>query len=102
MYFRYADQKISELREQNLLSSHSRLKKWTPLTVTEMYGLLSLVLNMGIINVPELASYWSTSWTSHIPFFGNILPRNLIFWMLHVSSVPVGQTPKRQSASTPG
>ena len=53
---------------------------------------------MGIINVPELASYWITSWTSHIPFFGNILPRNrfeLIFWMLHVSSVPVGQTPKR-------
>ena len=60
-----------------------------------MYGFFSVVLNMGIINVPELAS---TSWTSHIPFFGNIFPRNrfeLIFWMLHVSSVPVGQTPKR-------
>lgn len=68
------------------------------MTVPEMYGFLAVVINMGIIKVPEISSYWSTSWTSHIPFFSSIFSRNrfeLIFWMLHVSSVPDGRTPKR-------
>ena len=81
-----------------MLSTYSRYKKWTPMTVPEMYGFLAIVINMGIIKVPEICSYWSTSWTSHIPFFSSIFSRNrfeLIFWMLHVSSVPDGRTPKR-------
>ena len=48
-----------------MLSTHSRFKKWTPTTVLEMYA---CVINMGIIKVPEIPAYWSTSWTSHIPF----------------------------------
>ena len=55
-------------------------------------------MNMGIINVPDLESYWSTSWTTSIPFLGELFPRNrfeIKFWMLHVSSVPDCQTPKR-------
>ena len=80
------------------MRTHSRLKKWTPVTTTEMYGFLAVIMNMGIINVPDLASYWSTSWTTSIPFFGELFSRNrfeILFWMLHVSSVPDGQTPKR-------
>ena len=53
---------------------------------------------MGIINAPDLESYWSTSWNCCIPFFRDIFSRNrfeLIFWMLHISSVPEGQTPNR-------
>ena len=80
------------------MRTHSRLKKWTPVTTTEMYGFLAVIMNMCIINVPELASYWSTSWTTSIPFFGELFSRNrfeILFWKLHVSSVPDGQTPKR-------
>ena len=81
-----------------MLSTYSRYKNWTPMTVPEMYDFLAVVINMGIIKVPEISSYWSTSWTSHTPFFSSIFSRNrfeLIFWMLHVSSVPDGRTPKR-------
>ena len=87
------------MRQEDLLRTHSRFKKWTPVTTTEMYGFLAVIMNMGIINVPDIASYWSTSWTTSIPFFGQLFSRNrfeIVFWMLHVSSVPDGQTtPKR-------
>ena len=68
------------------------------MTVTEMYRVLGVILNMEIINVTEIASYWSTSWSANIPFFSSIFSWNrfeLIFWMLHVSSVPAGRTAKR-------
>ena len=81
-----------------MLSVHSRFKKWMPVTVLEMYGFLALIINMGIITVPEISSYWNTSWTSNIPFFNSAFSRNhfeLSFWMLHVRSVPDGRTPKR-------
>ena len=53
---------------------------------------------MGIMNVPDIGSYWSTSWHSHIPFFSKLFSRNrfeIIFWMFHVSSSPSSQAPKR-------
>ena len=55
-------------------------------------------LNMGIIAIPDIRSYWSTSWVSHVPFFGQLFSKNrfeIILWMLHVSSTPTGHTPKR-------
>ena len=92
------DEKITVLRQQNLLKDHSRLKKWTPVTISEMYGFLSMTLNMGIISIPDIRSYWSTSWIGSVPFFGQLFSKNrfeIIFWMLHVSSTPTGHTPKR-------
>ena len=51
----------------------------------EMEG---VVINMGVIQLPELEAYWSTNWTGNIPFFGPVFSRSRfeqIFWMLHVS-----------------
>ena len=97
IYIIYVDMQIDELRQRNMRSTFSRFKKWTPTTVLEMYGFLACVINIGIIKVPEIPAYWSTSWTSHIPFFSSVFSRNrfeLIFWMLYVSSVPDGCIPK--------
>ena len=54
----------------------------------EMKGFLAAVINMGIIKLPDLESYWKTLWRSEIPFFRKLMPRyrfQEIFWMLHVS-----------------
>ena len=58
------------------------------MTKWEMKGFLSAVINMGIIKLPELESYWKTSWVSEVPFSRQLMPRNRfqeIFWLLHVS-----------------
>ena len=58
-----------------------------------MEGFLGIVLNMGLIDMPELKDYWSVAWTSQVPFFNRIMPRQRfmnIFWLLHVSSESAG------------
>ena len=52
-------------------------------------GFLSLILNMGIIDMPDIQSYWKTSWVCRVPFFSQVLPRDrfmVIFWLLHVGT----------------
>ena len=42
---------------------------------------------MGLIDVPNMQDYWSTAWTSQVPFFSSIMTRErfqMVFWMLHV------------------
>ena len=59
---------------------------------------LAIVLNMGIIHLPELEDYWRTSWVCSVPFFGRVLPRDrfeLIFWMLHVGHSNTGSPMKK-------
>ena len=54
----------------------------------EMEGFFGVIVNMGLIQLPNVEAYWKTSWTAHIPFFGHAFPRNRfeqIFWMLHAS-----------------
>ena len=51
---------------------------------------------MGIVQLPDIESYWKTSWVCHIPFFRNVLSRDRfqeIFWMLHVGIA--GNTPRK-------
>lgn len=48
--------------------------------------------------MPELQDYWSTGWSSHIPFFSQVMPRKRfmnIFWLLHVSCERDGLPPRR-------
>ena len=66
--------------------------------MTEMEGFLGIILNMGLIDMPELQDYWSSSWSSHVPFFSHVMPRRRfmnIFWLLHVSSEPEGVPSRR-------
>ena len=76
------------LRRTNHLTRRSRFSNWRPTTPEEMEGFFGVIINMGLIQLPNLEAYWKTSWTAHIPFFGQVFPRNRfeqIFWMLHVS-----------------
>ena len=96
--YRYAADRISRLRAQNRLTSHSRFQKWKPVSREEMYGFLALIINMGIIQLPDIESYWKTSWISEVPFFGRVMPRDRfqeIFWLLHISSVDPDQPPRK-------
>ena len=43
---------------------------------------------MGLIDLPNIQDYWSTAWTSQVPFFSSIMTRErfqMVFWLLHVS-----------------
>ena len=63
-----------------------------------MEALLAVVINMGLIQVPDIESYWSTNWISSIPFFSHLFARDRfeqIFWMLHVSRGDPGSEEKR-------
>ena len=69
-------------------STDQRLKWTRPTTTEEMEGFFDVIINMGLIQLPELEAYWSSSWTSQLPFFGRVFARNRfeqLFWMLHVS-----------------
>ena len=84
----YANERIETLVRLDQLPPRSRLRKWKDVSKLEMKGFLAAVMNMGIIKLPDLESYWKTSWISEIPFFRKLMPRNRfqeIFWMLHVS-----------------
>ena len=52
-----------------------------------MRRVLAIVVMMGIIQCPDLESYWKMQWTCYIPFFNDILSKNCfldIFWMFHL------------------
>ena len=80
----YAEHKISELRRLERLSRESRWNRWKPVTEEEMRAVIVVIINMGI---PDLESYWKTSWECYIPFFHDVIGRNRfqeIFWNLHI------------------
>ena len=58
---------------------------------------------MGLIQLPSLESYWSSSWIGKVSFFGSTFQRNIfeqIFWMLHVSKDDPLQPGKKSSVLT--
>ena len=84
----YAEERIQQLDRANRLTSRSHFVDWKPVTAAEMEGFFGVIINMGLIQLPTLESYWSSTWTGKIPFFSRAFPRNRfkqIFWMLHVS-----------------
>lgn len=86
------------MRSQNILRPRSRFHAWHPVSETEMEGFLAIILNMGLIEMPEIENYWSTSWLSEVPFFAKVLSRDrflLIFWLLHVSHEQNNHEPRR-------
>ncbi|XP_065185884.1 piggyBac transposable element-derived protein 4-like [Sycon ciliatum] len=71
---RYATQYLAT-RSQDL-PRHSRLRKWTPVTVPEMKMFMSLYLLMGIIVKPEIDMYWSTNPMVHTPIYSSSMARD--------------------------
>lgn len=78
----YATQTIEK---QNDITPFSRLHRWTPTDLNEMRQFIGLVGYMGIVKVPELNNYWSTSKLFSFQLPKNTMPRNrfemlLRFW----------------------
>ena len=51
---------------------------------------------MGIIQLPDIESYWKTAWVCQVPFFRDVLARDRfqeIFWMMYVGAA--GTTPRK-------
>ena len=80
---------------QNTLRPRSRFHKWYPVTETEMEGFVSIIVNMGLMQMPEIENYWSTSWLNDVPFLAKYFPVILIFWLLHVSHEQNHHEPRR-------
>ncbi|XP_012624730.1 splicing factor YJU2 isoform X1 [Microcebus murinus] len=81
----YARHKIS----QKELSQRSTGNTWKDVTIEEMKAFLGVILNMGVLNHPNLQSYWSMDFESHTPFFRSVFKRERflqIFCMLHLKN----------------
>ena len=68
----------------------SLYSNWKPVTIEEMKGFIAVLLNMGIIQLPNMKDYWSTSDTTNIPFFRSVFSRNRFFQIygtLHVGKI---------------
>jgi hypothetical protein len=81
----YERHKISELQ----LSPKSIWSRWSDVPVPEMKAFLGLIINMGLILLPDIKDYWSTEWITQIQFFGDVMSRVhffQIFWMMHVGN----------------
>jgi len=64
----YADERIQTLLRLDRLTIRSRSQKWKAVAKLEMKGFFSAVINMGIIKLPDIESYWKTLWISEVPF----------------------------------
>ena len=76
LHFRHAAEGVEQLATANRLTPRSRFVDWKPVTMEEMEGFFAVILNMGLIQLPELEAYWSTRWTGQIPYFGMVFSRN--------------------------
>ncbi|XP_046380083.2 piggyBac transposable element-derived protein 3-like [Haliotis rufescens] len=72
---RYAEQYL----QGRTLSPQSRARAWRPVDREEMRAFLGLLLAMGVVRKPTIASYWNEgdkNWLASTPSFGGIMPRN--------------------------
>ena len=95
----YAEQKITELSRTGKLTHGSRWNRWKPVSAEEMRAVMAIIINMGVMSIPDLEAYWKTSWECYIPFFHDVMGRNRfqeIFWNLHIPNPvqPTGRVDK--------
>jgi hypothetical protein len=58
-------------------------------SLPEMKAFLGLILNMGLMSLPNIKDYWSSQWITQIKFFGDVMSTVCflqIFWMMHVGN----------------
>jgi len=84
---RYAKNVLDTSLAKGTLKPHSRIGKWTEVTVDEMKVFVALVILMGIIKKNCLEDYWSTDETISTSFFGKMMSKDrflLILSNLHL------------------
>jgi hypothetical protein len=82
---RYARQKISE----HQLSPRSIWSSWSDVSVPEMKAFIGLIINMGLMSLPDIKDYCSSESITQITLFGDVMSRDRfqqIFWMMHVGN----------------
>lgn len=72
---RFAE-KMLQSRQAKMTSLY---RNWKPVRKEEIMGMLSIVLNMGVIQLFNLKNYWSTVDTTNFPFFRSVFSRDKFF-----------------------
>lgn len=83
---KYAEKKIASMRS----TRRGLYNNWRPVMREEMKGFISIILNMGIVQLGDLKDYWSTHATTNLPFFRSVFSRDRffqIFGALHVGDI---------------
>jgi len=89
----YAEQYF-EQHPQDTLKQHSRLRDWETTSKEELKLFFALLILMGLLKKPTLASYWSMEPCTATPFFGSVMNRNrfeLILKFLHLADNSKGK-----------
>jgi hypothetical protein len=58
-------------------------------SVPEMKAFIGLIINTGIVLLPDIKDYWSSEWTTQVTFVGDVMSRDRfwqIFRMMHVGN----------------
>ena len=74
--------------ETDALRHHSRMKKWVPVSVSEMKVFIAVVTSIGLNGKADVELYWSTDDVRQIPFYSKVMTRDrflLILSNLHIS-----------------
>jgi hypothetical protein len=76
---RYARHKIAKLQ----LSLWSIWSRWSDVSVPEVKSCLGLIINMGLIPLPDMKDYWSSEGKTDLMSRDRLLQ---IIWMKHVGN----------------
>jgi hypothetical protein len=68
---RFLRHKISEFK----LSPRSIWSSWSDVSVPEMKALLCLIINMGLMPLPDIKDDWPSEWITRLKFFGDVMSR---------------------------
>lgn len=82
---RYANQFIN--KHSDSIKDNSRVREWLPVSVDEMKGFIITILNMGLVRLPAIHSYWSKRACSSQIWFKQMFSRNrfqLILKFFHI------------------
>lgn len=71
---RYARSEIEHIGDA--AKPNSIYSLWKPVSLTDIRGVLTILVHMAIVDKPTLAMYWSTSESIHCKFPGGILSRD--------------------------
>jgi hypothetical protein len=80
------------------LKTHSRIKKWLPVTLDEMKVFFALLMAMGLVEKSDVQHYWMTDACQETPFFKKYMSRDRFLAILsnfhltnNADQVPRGQ-----------
>ena len=79
-------------------SRRSLYSNWRDVTMEEMKAFVGVILNMGVVQLPDIRDYWRQDETVNLPFFRSIFSHDRflqIFRLLHVGDIPSPNRPSK-------